>query len=132
MKKILLESGGVEKLVKLVSAMDHGLRLNAVWALKNLLFQADSEVKKSVMTHLSYAQLESLVHDPEFGVQEQAVNLLRNLACGKESDIDDVFKGFGEDCLVAMIEKKLTLGSDDILAQVLTLCPHSSSHARSW
>ena len=81
----VLESGGVEKLVKLLSSMDNNLRLNSVWALKNLLFQADSEVKATVMNQVTYSRLIELINDGEAGIQEQALNLLRNLACGKES-----------------------------------------------
>jgi ethanolamine utilization cobalamin adenosyltransferase len=70
--------------VGLVSSMDSNLRLNSVWALKNLLFQADSDIKNTVMKQLKYSQLESLISDSEVGIQEQALNLLRNLACGRE------------------------------------------------
>lgn len=46
MKKIVLENDGVEKLIELTNGShDANLRLNAVWALKNLLFQADSAIK---------------------------------------------------------------------------------------
>jgi ethanolamine utilization cobalamin adenosyltransferase len=80
----VLENGGVERLVTLVNAMDMNLRLNAVWGLKNLLYQADSEIKQLVMKHLSYTTLENLLTEPDASIQEQALNLLRNLACGKE------------------------------------------------
>ena len=79
-----MENGGVEKLVALVNSMDSNLRLNAVWALKNLLFQAEPEIKVTVMKQLKYATLEALITDAEVGIQEQALNLLRNLACGKD------------------------------------------------
>jgi hypothetical protein len=75
----------VEKLAALVSSMDSNLRLNAVWALKNLLFQAESDIKTKVMHQLTYPTLKSLMHDSEIGIQEQSLNLLRNLACGNET-----------------------------------------------
>lgn len=81
----VLENGGIEKLVELVGAKDTTLRLNCVWALKNLLFQADSEIKSTVMKILGYNQLISLIEDVDFGISEQALNLLRNLACGREN-----------------------------------------------
>lgn len=119
MKKTFMDNGGVEKAIKLVGASNTQLRLNAVWALKNLLFQADSDVKHSVMEGLTYPGLWGLLHDREFEIEEQAVNLLRNLACGKESDIDEVFANIGENELIRMLEQKLRSQSDDILVQAL-------------
>ncbi|KNC97089.1 uncharacterized protein SPPG_07484 [Spizellomyces punctatus DAOM BR117] len=121
MKKTVLENGGVERLVDLAKSMDDRLRLNAVWALKNLLFQADSEIKERVMKELGWDGLLSLINDNETGIQEQALNLLRNLACGKESDIEQVFKGLGEDKVMDILETKLTkpTQSDDIILQAL-------------
>jgi hypothetical protein len=83
--QVVLENGGVERLVALVNSMDANLRLNAVWGLKNLLYQAESEIKLMVMKHLTYPTLESLLTEPDASIQEQALNLLRNLACGKEA-----------------------------------------------
>ena len=58
MKKTVIEQGIVEKLVSLTKSMDTGLRLNSVWALKNLLYQADSEIKATVMKQLTFENLE--------------------------------------------------------------------------
>lgn len=120
MKKTVLESGGVEKLVALTHASDTHLRLNAVWALKNLLFQADSDVKQRVTKELTWPGLFALMNDGEMGIQEQALNLLRNLACGKESDIDQVFHGAGESRLMGALEEKLLVNtSDELVLQAL-------------
>lgn len=108
MKKTVLESGGVQKLVSLVSSPDTNLRLNSVWALKNLLFQAESEVKEEVMRTLGFDMLKRLINDPEPGIQEQALNLLRNLACGKESDIQAVFTGLTPAVLLQILTSKLS------------------------
>ena len=76
-----MENGGLEKLIILVKSMDLNLRLNAAWALKNLLFQADSDIKNEVIKKLTFPALEALIDDAEPQVQEQAINLLRNVAC---------------------------------------------------
>lgn len=54
MKTIVLENGGVEVLVSLIHSTDENLKLNIVWALKNLLYQADTLIKDRVMTHLRW------------------------------------------------------------------------------
>nr|KAJ3421767.1 Armadillo repeat-containing protein 8 [Polyrhizophydium stewartii] len=85
MKKIVLEKGGVKRLVELVAQPNILLRRNALWALKNMTFQNDSEIKRDVMQHLGWDKLLVLMDDGDLVIQEQALNLLRNLACGKES-----------------------------------------------
>ncbi|KAJ3097819.1 Armadillo repeat-containing protein 8, partial [Phlyctochytrium bullatum] len=107
MKKTVLENHGVERLVSLVHSSEPNLRLNSVWALKNLLYLADSEVKATVMASLTWEGLRNLINDNEICIQEQALSLLRNLACKKQSDIDDVFNGLNEDVLMSVLESKL-------------------------
>ena len=58
MKRIIIDNGGIEILVKLViSSKDSAIRLNALWALKNVLFEADSDIKNRVITHLGFDTL---------------------------------------------------------------------------
>lgn len=59
MKVIVLENGGVEVLVSLIHTTDESLKLNIVWALKNLLYQADSTIKDRVMLHLGWQGLDT-------------------------------------------------------------------------
>jgi hypothetical protein len=58
MKKTVLENGGIEMLIEHTRSMDFGLKLNAVWALKNLLYHSDSDVKEKVMRQLGWHNLE--------------------------------------------------------------------------
>lgn len=57
MKRIVIERGGVKQLVSLVHSTNPDLRLNASWALKNMLFQTDLATKKEVMSHLGWSNL---------------------------------------------------------------------------
>jgi hypothetical protein len=108
MKKAIMDRGIVAKFVQMISFGDNMVRLNAVWAIKNLVFEADSEVKESVMRQFGYHNLALLLNDRELVIQEQALNLVRNLACKKEQDIDQVFRGLGQGQLLGIIEEKLT------------------------
>lgn len=58
------------------------LRLNGLWALKNLTYQADVDAKRAVAQALGAAALlEALDEGQEHDVRLQAALLLRNLAC---------------------------------------------------
>jgi len=113
-----LEQGAIEKLVELAHSPDNTLRLNAVWALKNLVYHCESEIKDAVMKALTYTKMEALISDPEVDIQEQALNLLRNLACSRIYDIEEAFKGLGEPQLMNIIENKLCSDSEEIIKQV--------------
>jgi hypothetical protein len=63
MKSIATENGAVEKLIQLVDSSNPTLRLNSVWALKNLLFQADSDIKQNVINRLGWSKLMEYVDD---------------------------------------------------------------------
>ncbi|KAL7746723.1 hypothetical protein RI367_007885 [Sorochytrium milnesiophthora] len=128
MKKAFLENGGVEKLVALATSTDNNVRLNAVWALKNLVYNAPSMTKFAVMSKLTYSQLLSLLNDTEVSIQEQALNLLRNLVCGSEEvDVAAVFVGFGEGTLLSMVESKLQSPNTDIAYQALYIVVNMST-----
>ncbi|KAJ1536682.1 Armadillo repeat-containing protein 8 [Nowakowskiella sp. JEL0078] len=89
-----LYGGGIIREVDTVYA-DACLRLNAVWALKNMMYKADSEIKERVMMELGWDLLKTLLFDDEMLVQEQSVSLLRNLVSGKEKVfISDNFEFF--------------------------------------
>ncbi|CAO3662461.1 unnamed protein product [Umbelopsis vinacea] len=108
MKKTVIEEGGLASFVKFTHSENTALKLNAVWSLKNLLYSADTETKRTVMEQLGYEYLIELLNDPSLEIQEQALDLVRNLACGTKEDIDDVFNGIGETKLLDILEGRLT------------------------
>jgi hypothetical protein len=89
MKQVVIEKGAVSRLVELVHSQNQTLRLNGIWALKNMLFQSELLTKTTVIENLTWDKLLEyvssngrLISDPEFAIQEQSLCLLRNLACG--------------------------------------------------
>lgn len=90
-KTVFFKCGGVMQLIQLAKSMDPMLRLNAVWALRNLLYLADMSVKGKVMEELTVTTLSSLIHDPEEVVQEQALAFVRNLVYGSVESVQQVF-----------------------------------------
>lgn len=108
-------------LVQLSKSMDATLRLNALWALKNLMFLADNVCKEGILLELTIPLFSSLIcgndrtlfvtivqiltvarvykplchciysADPEPSVQEQALALVRNLVDGCINSVEYVF-----------------------------------------
>lgn len=98
MKQVLLEGGGIDRLVEMANSTYGPSKLNALWALKNVLYSSDASIKAHVMQGLTWTYLSDLAHDSIEGeeeIQEQALNIIRNLCSSRESDIDFTFQGFG-------------------------------------
>ncbi|KAF4349477.1 uncharacterized protein LOC115719633 [Cannabis sativa] len=90
-RSIFIRCGGATQLVQLSKSMDSALRLNALWALRNLMFLADTTCKEGIFGELEASSLASLVCDSEPVVQEQALALVRNLIDGSVNCIEFVF-----------------------------------------
>ncbi|XP_062171766.1 uncharacterized protein LOC133877469 isoform X2 [Alnus glutinosa] len=90
-KSVIVKCGGLKVLVQLSKSMDATLRLNALWALKNLMFLADNVCKEGILLELTPPLLSSLICDPEPSVQEQALALVRNLVDGCINSVEYVF-----------------------------------------
>ncbi|XP_011080339.1 armadillo repeat-containing protein 8 isoform X1 [Sesamum indicum] len=93
-KSVLVQCGGVKQLVQLSKSMESAIRVNAVWALRNLTFLVSYRCKEEILLELTSATLISLINDPEPSVQGQALALVRNLVDGTLNSINYVF---GED-----------------------------------
>lgn len=115
MKETVLKEGGVQCLVQLTSSNDQELKCNALWALKNLLYLADTSIKLATMDLLTFARLEELAQDPCGAVQEQTLNLIRNLVCEKEQDISEVAARCGETRLIKLVEGKMNSDNEEIV-----------------
>ena len=60
-----------------------------------------------------------MIYDPEWRIQEQALNLLRNLACGRdEAAFERVFQGMDKE-LTRILQSKLNSPVDEVLIQTL-------------
>ncbi|ESW14466.1 hypothetical protein PHAVU_008G283500 [Phaseolus vulgaris] len=96
-KSRFIQCGGIKELVQLTKSMDSSLRLNAVWALRNMVFLADKMCKEEIFMELTVSSVASLICDPEPSVQEQALALVRNLVGGC---MDCVEYAFAEDGII--------------------------------
>ncbi|KAL3529880.1 hypothetical protein ACH5RR_009202 [Cinchona calisaya] len=90
-KTTFIQCGGLKQLVELSKSMDSTLRMNAVWALRNLIFLVNDRCKEAILLELTQSTITSLICDPEAFVQEQALALVRNLVDGSTDCIKHVF-----------------------------------------
>lgn len=139
MKEKVLKLGGVKVLVALVDkALEDGeLAFNALWALKNLLYLADSKIKMASLSLIGKDRIEGILlkqdlcSSPKWtlGCQEQCLNLLRNLICEKESDITEVINVFGRENLLSLLEGRVrNPGSGEALQHSLYIIANACTN----
>ncbi|KAK4275229.1 hypothetical protein QN277_018346 [Acacia crassicarpa] len=94
---VFIQCGGIKELVQLTKSMDSSLRLNAVWALRNMVFHAEKTCIEAVFMELTASSIANLIHDPESSVQQQTLALVRNLVDGH---IDFIEYAFAENGII--------------------------------
>jgi len=116
MRVVLLEKGVIPTIVKLLHSDDKALRLNAIWAIKNALFNAITGEKQLIMKEVGWEFLAVFLLEHDVDLREQAITVLRNLA---DNDWDLVYDNLGTDRIAACIESALTSANDGIVTQGL-------------
>lgn len=95
------------------------MKVNAIWSLKNLLYHSDNEIRGKVLAMLSFETISALLEEPNELIQEQTLNLVRNIGCGRQENIEEIFKGFGTGRLIQILESKLQSPHHAIVLQTL-------------
>jgi len=64
-KKLLVDKNGqyIQRLVAIMTsaASDHALKLRSTWVLKNLVYRADTAIKKTVLKFISWEDIQKLI-----------------------------------------------------------------------
>lgn len=137
MKQLLISSGGLKRLVDCATHEKYeGIRLNALWALKNVLYSSDTETKTTVAEALTFDFMAALIQDKSSAIQEQTLNIVRNLASSREADIDLTIKGFGEERLFDLLESVIWARGEDVVTEhaayiLVNIATGSEEHRRS-
>uniref|UniRef100_A0AAQ6AJV9 Armadillo repeat-containing protein 8 n=1 Tax=Amphiprion ocellaris TaxID=80972 RepID=A0AAQ6AJV9_AMPOC len=100
-KKPILESGVIELLCSLTQSDSSALRVNGIWALMNMAFQADQKVKVEIVRCLGTEQLFRLLSDPDTNVLMKTLGLLRNLLSTRPH-IDQIMSSHGKQIMQAV------------------------------
>ncbi|XP_028249634.1 armadillo repeat-containing protein 8 isoform X2 [Parambassis ranga] len=100
-KEPILESGVIELLCSLTQSDSPALRVNGIWALMNMAFQADQKVKVEIVRCLGTEQLFRLLSDPDGNVLMKTLGLLRNLLSTRPH-IDQIMSSHGKQIMQAV------------------------------
>jgi len=106
----MLNEGAVEKFCELTRHADSRLRINGIWALMNVAFQADEGLKMQILKtlrNIGNDQIFRLLSDSEVVVVMKTLGLLRNLLSAPH--IDHIMDSYGSEIMQATI---FTLESD--------------------
>ncbi|XP_053089928.1 armadillo repeat-containing protein 8 isoform X2 [Pangasianodon hypophthalmus] len=118
-KEPILESGVIDLLCSLTQSDSPALRVNGIWALMNMAFQADQKVKVEIMRALGTEQLFRLLSDPDTNVLMKTLGLLRNLLSTRPH-IDQIMSSHGKQIMQAVT--LILEGEHSIEVKEQTLC----------
>uniref|UniRef100_A0A8C1VKX7 Armadillo repeat-containing protein 8 n=1 Tax=Cyprinus carpio TaxID=7962 RepID=A0A8C1VKX7_CYPCA len=118
-KEPILESGVIELLCSLTQSDSPALRVNGIWALMNMAFQADQKVKVEIVRALGTEQLFILLSDPDTNVLMKTLGLLRNLLSTRPH-IDQIMSSHGKQIMQAVT--LILEGEHSIEVKEQTLC----------
>ncbi|XP_053326701.1 armadillo repeat-containing protein 8 isoform X3 [Spea bombifrons] len=118
-KEPILESGAVELLCSLTVSENPALRVNGIWALMNMAFQADQKIKSDILRGLSTEQLFRLLSDSDVNVLMKTLGLLRNLLSTRPH-IDQIMSTHGKQIMQAVTF--ILEGEHNIEVKEQTLC----------
>lgn len=118
-KEPILESGVIELLCSLTQSDSPALRVNGIWALMNMAFQADQKVKVEIVRVLGTEQLFRLLSDPDANVLMKTLGLLRNLLSTRPH-IDQIMSSHGKQIMQAVT--LILEGEHSVEVKEQTLC----------
>ncbi|RPD80440.1 ARM repeat-containing protein [Lentinus tigrinus ALCF2SS1-7] len=135
LRSTLIEQGVIARLVLLLNTHDSALRLNALWAFKNLLYKATPELKRQVMNSIGWQEVRHLFEDPDHRIREQAFHIVRHVADGVDG-VDLLFSEMGgSEVLLGHLAQAIESDDDeDVVLQavfVLANMANSAAHQRS-
>ncbi|XP_045496136.1 armadillo repeat-containing protein 8-like [Colias croceus] len=101
-KEPMLDQGAVEMLCSLTKRPEAALRLNGIWALMNMAFQAEQKVKQRILCCLGTEQMFRLLSDGDTRVIMKTLGLLRNLLSTRQH-IDAIMGEYSSQVMQAVI-----------------------------
>jgi hypothetical protein len=106
--------------VQLIHSPDAAIRLNALWAIKNLAWRAPGDVKRTVTDSVTWGTFLTSTYDSDPGVQEQAFAAVRNLL-DDPFDIEPALTAMGTVAFLDALSAGLDSEFPEVQAQAASL-----------
>ncbi|TDL27337.1 ARM repeat-containing protein [Rickenella mellea] len=116
LRSTLINKGLIPRLAELTSSPYHSLKLNALWAVKNLVHKCTPEDENTIMEGIGWERLGTFLYDPNMEIREQALNILCNIA-SSASDIEMIFGHLGYERTVDALNSALGCPDEGVLCQ---------------
>ncbi|KAM0749743.1 ARM repeat-containing protein [Meredithblackwellia eburnea MCA 4105] len=119
MRESLLEQGCMQRLCELAHLGDETLRINALFAIKNAVYQSAATFKRKTMMNLGWNFLAECISHPNEEISVEALAILRNITCIVNDDAVTGISELGEDRLFNLLEDKLRSESTNVILQAV-------------
>lgn len=126
LKSEILETDAILSLFKFVHSNNYLLKIKSISAIKNMAFQADSNIKKFILKELIQIDVKSLLIDKDDTIQKITLNLMRNLLDSDYDDISNFFDSLGEEIILYMIQNT-NVSNPKIVYEVLYIINNVSA-----
>ncbi|KAG8820859.1 hypothetical protein FRC17_010000 [Serendipita sp. 399] len=103
----IIQSSAIKHLVQHARSRDDDIRLNAVWALKNALFNAKHSEIVQIMHSLTWECFVKLTDDHDRRIREQSIILLQNITTTNQ-DLTHTVNALGRQKLVAILQQAMS------------------------
>lgn len=81
LQSFMVEKGFLQLIIEGARSTYGPLRLNSVWALKHAIYEVEAEPRLQLLNEIVPSYLMKLCNDEEPQIQEQALGIIRNIAC---------------------------------------------------
>ena len=122
-KEVIQSTDCIKLLVDLSQSKHFGLKQRAIFALKNLLYQVTTDIKKSVITKLSYNKLFEFLNDKEHLIQGLALAIIRNLIYNSKDYVQELLaEGGNNKFLNVIIDKTNAINNEVKTEAIYVIC----------
>eukprot|EP00826_Nyctotherus_ovalis_P036141 TRINITY_DN3186_c0_g1_i4.p1 TRINITY_DN3186_c0_g1~~TRINITY_DN3186_c0_g1_i4.p1 ORF type:complete len:377 (-),score=71.51 TRINITY_DN3186_c0_g1_i4:54-1184(-) len=131
-KEELCNSNCVDSVIEFTQSEDQALRYGAIFAVKNLLLMATSEVKQTVLAKLPFARIVDMLDDKILAVQEQAMCAITNILNEPQDWISEEFDKVGLEKILQKLQEKIACSVPSVATKALyLLCNVANSSEKS-